>query len=380
MKKTKPYLIALLLPTIVPFAANAAEHSIAELSGLSDLTLLTLMLSLIVLLLFVIYALSNSVQAISKSSNYKKKIENNTSTGTKLKSWSALLILSTASFSSYASGGNATAPSFVMSDALFWILFSFMLILAYIIFVLYKAFKTLIKLERGESLTTEKSESIFDGILVDRVAVEDEQDIMLDHEYDGIRELDNNLPPWWIYLFYGTIIFAVVYMVRFHITGDGKTGIEEYEIEMAEAAAKREEMIANNEDMITEDNVTYLTSSASIEAGSAIYKGNCATCHGQLGEGGAGPNLTDKYWINGGSIRDIFSVIKYGVPEKGMIAWESQFSPEQIQEVASYIMTLEGTNPPNQRPPQGELYEPKEENVVEEEGGNEEEQTEDKEV
>ncbi|MEX2379622.1 MAG: cytochrome c, partial [Vicingaceae bacterium] len=100
--------------------------------------------------------------------------------------------------------------------------------------------------------------------------------------------------------------------------------------------------------------------------GAAIYQGNCATCHGQLGEGGAGPNLTDDYWIHGGSIKDIFSTVKYGVPEKGMISWQTQFSPEQMQQVSSYIMTLVGTNPPNQKDAEGELYVPEEESALEE--------------
>jgi cytochrome c oxidase cbb3-type subunit 3 len=158
----------------------------------------------------------------------------------------------------------------------------------------------------------------------------------------------------------------VVYLVRFHITGDGQSSIEEYEAQMAEAAAQKEERKAEGGEQITEDNVTYLASAASIEKGAAIYKGNCATCHGQLGEGGAGPNFTDEYWIHGGGIGDIFSTIKYGVPEKGMISWQSQFNPEQIQQVSSYIMTLVGTNPPNQKDRQGELYVPEEDNTDEE--------------
>ncbi|MAC93905.1 MAG: cytochrome oxidase subunit III [Flavobacteriales bacterium] len=246
-----------------------------------------------------------------------------------------------------------------MSDGLFWLLSSLIVVLAFVIYVLFRALQTLIQLEKGES-TVKETEGVVEGILTDRVPLEEEEAIMLDHEYDGIRELDNNLPPWWVYMFYATIIFSVVYLVRFHITGDGKLSIEEYEEQMAEAAAQKEEQMAAGGEQITEDNVTYLADAPSIEKGAAIYKGNCATCHGQLGEGGAGPNLTDEYWIHGGSVKDIFSTIKYGVPAKGMIAWESQFSPEQMQQVASYIMTLVGTNPPNPKDPQGELYVPEE--------------------
>jgi cytochrome c oxidase cbb3-type subunit 3 len=126
--------------------------------------------------------------------------------------------------------------------------------------------------------------------------------------------------------------------------------------EMEAAVAEKAEMMANAAESITEDNVVFLVDAPTIEKGAAIYKGNCATCHGQLGEGGAGPNRTDEYWIHGGSIKNIFTTIKYGVPEKGMIAWQSQFSPKQMQQVASYIKTLVGTEPPNGKAPQGELY------------------------
>ena len=115
-------------------------------------------------------------------------------------------------------------------------------------------------------------------------------------------------------------------------------------------------MMANAAESITEDNVVYLIDATAIEKGAAIFKGNCATCHGQLGEGGAGPNLTDEYWIHGGGIKNVFKTIKYGVPAKGMIAWQSQFSPSQMQKVSSYVLSLQGSNPPNAKSPQGPKY------------------------
>ncbi len=178
----------------------------------------------------------------------------------------------------------------------------------------------------------------------------------MDHEYDGIRELDNNLPPWWKYMFYATIIFAVIYLIRFHITGDGPSSHEEYMAQVEEAIALKAELMADATENITEENVLYVVDAPSLEKGAAIFKGNCATCHGQLGEGGAGPNLTDQYWLHGGSIKNVFSTIKYGVPAKGMIAWESQFTPKQMQSVASYILSLQGSNPPNGKAPEGQIY------------------------
>jgi len=355
--KRKIYIAATALMFLIPAisqAAEKAENSIAQASGISDTALLTLMLSFIVLLLLIINALSNSIKGISYSTGKQKE-----SKGQTAKNIAVLALLSTAGFSAQAAETASTNPGFIMSDGLFWLLSSLIVVLAFVIYVLFRALQTLIQLEKGES-TVKETEGVVEGILTDRVSLEEEEAIMLDHEYDGIRELDNNLPPWWVYMFYATIIFSVVYLVRFHITGDGKLSIEEYEEQMAEAAAQKEEQMAAGGEQITEDNVTYLADAPSIEKGAAIYKGNCATCHGQLGEGGAGPNLTDEYWIHGGSVKDIFSTIKYGVPAKGMIAWESQFSPEQMQQVASYIMTLVGTNPPNPKDPQGELYVPEE--------------------
>lgn len=357
--KRKIYIAATALMFLIPAisqAAEKAENSIAQASGISDTALLTLMLSFIVLLLLIINALANSIKGISHSAGKQKENKGQT-----VKNIAVLALLSTAGFSAQAAETATTNSGFIMSDGLFWLLSSLIVVLAFVIYVLFRALQTLIKLERGEEAEASTAkESAAASFFDDSVPIEEEGTIMLDHDYDGIKELDNNLPPWWVYMFYATIIFSVVYLVRFHITGDGKLSIEEYEEQMAEAAAQKEEQMAAGGEQITEDNVTYLADAPSIEKGAAIYKGNCATCHGQLGEGGAGPNLTDEYWIHGGSVKDIFSTIKYGVPAKGMIAWESQFSPEQMQQVASYIMTLVGTNPPNPKDPQGELYVPEE--------------------
>ena len=280
------------------------------------------------------------------------------SDGNAIKTVLLLVGLSTAGAAN-AANSSPIMPDFVMTNEIFWLLSSVIIFQVVVIFILFHSLQTLIKLERGESFdeVEEAKEDIFATLnLTDRVPVAEEGAIMMDHEYDGIRELDNNLPPWWKYMFYVTIIFAVIYLIRFHVTGDGPSSEEEYIAMMEEAAEMKAEMMATATNLITEENVTYLIDAPTLEKGAAIYTGNCATCHGQLGEGGAGPNLTDEYWIHGGSISNVFSTIKYGVPAKGMIAWESQFTPEQMQTVASYILSLKGTNPPNGKAPQGELY------------------------
>lgn len=188
------------------------------------------------------------------------------------------------------------------------------------------------------------------------VPIAEESDIDLGHDYDGIRELDNKLPPWWLILFYGTIAFAAIYMYIYHWSGSEWSSEQEYyaSIELAEEQIK--EYLAQQADAVDETNVTFLTDENTLLAGESIFIGQCAVCHGQNGEGLVGPNFTDQYWVKGGGVKNIFTTIKYGVPEKGMISWKSQLRPSEMQSVASYIMTLEGTDPPNQKAPEGELW------------------------
>jgi cytochrome c oxidase cbb3-type subunit 3 len=357
MKNLKIYAKPVLTLTAM-FGLSISEgwaqqtNTIASSTGIADSTLLFLMLGFIALLLAIISALSNSIKSLSKPVADKTSSNENSA-----KSILLLIGLGTAGAAN-AANSSPIMPDFVMTNEIFWLLSTVIIFQVVVIFILFNSLQTLIKLERGESFEEEEvAEDIFATLnLTDRVPVEQEETIMMDHEYDGIRELDNNLPPWWKYMFYATIIFAVVYLIRFHITGDGPSSHEEYMAEVQEAVALKAEIMADATDMVTEDNVVYLVDAPTLEKGAAIYKGNCATCHGQLGEGGAGPNLTDQYWIHGGSIKNVFSTIKYGVAAKGMIAWESQFTPEQMQTVASYVLSLQGTNPPNGKAPQGEIY------------------------
>ncbi|MEX0883718.1 MAG: c-type cytochrome, partial [Cyclobacteriaceae bacterium] len=172
-----------------------------------------------------------------------------------------------------------------------------------------------------------------------------------------IVELDNFMPPWLKYVFYMSIAFAVIYFVNYSVLGIGETQYEEYEEELALAAEEAELFKASGATTIDETNVEFDKSGPAIEAGKELYETNCAACHALDGGGGVGPNFTDQYWIHGGSINDVFSVVKYGVVEKGMIPWQDQLSPEQMQQVSSYILTMQGSTPANPKAPQGELYE-----------------------
>ncbi|MBA3902031.1 MAG: c-type cytochrome [Bacteroidetes bacterium] len=230
--------------------------------------------------------------------------------------------------------------------------------LSLIILFLAQMFKRMLNLLNPKPVVEEVHApsfiSVLQAKLTDAKPIEQEADILLDHEYDGIHELDNNLPPWWKYGFYATIIFSVIYMVRFHVTGHGDLQEVEYQKEMAMAEVQKAEFMKLAANNVDESSVTYLEDAASLSAGKSIYMQNCAACHGGSGEGGVGPNLTDEYWMHGGSVNDVFKLIKYGVPQKGMIAWQTQLSPIQIQEVTSFILSIQGTNPPNAKEPQGE--------------------------
>lgn len=208
----------------------------------------------------------------------------------------------------------------------------------------------------------EKKASAFDRLyqyLIGREEKKGKQlDVLINHEYDGIQELDNDLPPWFKYLFYLTISIGVVYMMVFHVFEIAPLSSQEYLDEMAQAEKDKTEYMKKAAFTIDENNITLAESAEDLAEGKGIFTQYCAACHGQLGEGKVGPNFTDKFWLHGGSINDLFKTIKYGVPEKGMISWQSQLNPRQMREVASYILTLQGTNPPNQKEAQGVEYIP----------------------
>lgn len=194
------------------------------------------------------------------------------------------------------------------------------------------------------------------------VPVEKEGEIDLGHDYDGIRELDNSLPPWWVYLFYVTIFIGIGYLYVYHFSDIGLTQEEEYEEVMVEAKEQKLKFLFAQSNAVNETNVVALSDEKSLTEAHDIFSMKCASCHGKQGQGlqGLGPNFTDKYWKNGGGVKNVFSTIKYGVPEKGMIAWKDQMQASDIHKLASYILTLEGTNPPNPKDPEGEIWVPEE--------------------
>jgi len=181
----------------------------------------------------------------------------------------------------------------------------------------------------------------------------EEKDLLIDHDFDGIQELDNPTPAWFMYLFYATILFAACYLLNYHVFHFGQLQYEEYKTEMAQAAIDHKAYLSKAANMVDESTVKLTTNPAALASGKMVFTKNCVPCHGAQGQGVVGPNLTDDYWLHGGKINDVFKTIKYGVLTKGMPTWENQLSPKQISDVANFVKSLHGTNPPNARAPQG---------------------------
>jgi cytochrome c oxidase cbb3-type subunit 3 len=189
-------------------------------------------------------------------------------------------------------------------------------------------------------------------ILTDTVAVEEEHTILMQHEYDGIRELDNNLPPWWVWGFYATIVFAIVYLLNYHVFRTGDLQIEEYDKEMAQAKGEIDAYLSKMAMNVDETNATLLTDPEALSTGKTLFEANCVACHNQKAEGNIGPNLTDDHWIYGPDVKDIFKTIKIGTPN-GMPEHASKLNPIQLQQMSSYIISLPFTQG---KEPQGKEY------------------------
>ena len=186
--------------------------------------------------------------------------------------------------------------------------------------------------------------------------IEEEHDIILDHNYDGIKELDNDLPPWWLYGFYASIIFGFVYMAKYHIF-NGADQYQELEADIAQAKIELEEYKKNAKNLVDFNTVTVLTEASDLANGKKIFEANCIACHASDGGGGIGANLTDKYWILGGGINNVFKTVSEGGRDgKGMIAWNQSLSPAEIAQVSSYVLQFQGTTPEKPKAAEGEIW------------------------
>ena len=256
-------------------------------------------------------------------------------------------------------------PYNFLENPLPWlVLITFLGVLSMLIWLVVAALNKVQLLEdQKNGVTPEESKNTFSAWFKEIMhkwtnakEIDQEEEIILDHNYDGIKELDNSLPPWWVYMFYATIIFAVVYLVRFEVF-DGDTQEMEYNKAVIAAKADLDKYKETATDLVDASSVTLLTDEKDLARGKAIYNLNCAACH--LGDGGGsiGPNLTDENWILGGGIKNVFKTVAEGGRDgKGMVAWNKILKPIDIAKVSSYIISLQGTKPANPKQPEGEIW------------------------
>lgn len=329
-------------------AESTVDIPIYALMGVSSTTLFIIMNLFTALLLFLMISMANSTKNILKFKQDELK---------KKSSGGAKVIL--ALIGLFASGNAMAAETlesyqgFIpFSDQVFWAYIVIDLIL--IMFIVHFA-----GIMKGSVSDAVQLQSLFrwnklKKNLTDAVEIEDEASILLDHDYDGIKELDNNLPPWWKYGFYITIVWAVFYISYFHIFQVGNLQQAEYEAAMEDGEREIAEYKAAHPELINEDNVELLTDNAALLKGKGIYDKNCASCHMEGGAGGVGPNLTDNFWIYGNDIKGVFHTVSEGA-QNGMKAWKTDLAPDKIQAVSSYILSLEYISPENGgKEPQGD--------------------------
>jgi cytochrome c oxidase cbb3-type subunit III len=361
----KTLLLSTLAILSLPALTLAAEADPLTKSPNYNVGLLSLV-GLIIILLFVIGMLAATLSQLGYVVRDKIKKERKTK-GSGNTAMLLLLGLCLTSLSSFAAEDAApvvrnSIDGLAQNDFYFIIGVIFLELivifsLAIYINMLIKVVKGVPEAEESEAIVAEKEKkSWFWDKLNAAASLEKEEEVLLDHNYDGIMELDNSLPPWWKYGFYLTIVVAVIYIYRFHVSHDGLSQQEEFTAEMVKGEEDKARYLAQSANNVDENTVTMMTGAAELAAGRELFQKTCAACHLADGGGSVGPNLTDDYWLHGGSVKDIFKSIKYGWQEKGMKSWKDDFSPKEIQELTSFIRSIKGTKPATPKDPQGELY------------------------
>ncbi len=358
-------VLMLLLTTIMAQDKVAAAVKTAD-TGYNQLAVLLIIMTIV--LAFVIYGLGQVLLVLSRQMLDKNKSENKNITALLMV---ALLFISPASFANgdiatdavkaLPNYGGLSATNFYMFVVVIAVEVIAILFLVFSIRRVYAELLPQKEIALAKKHVLKKWWSNIDKkIFTKAIPVEKEADVMLDHNYDGIQELDNALPPWWKYGFIITIVIAFVYLLNFHVLGTGKSPSEEYIAEMQKAKQEIEIFEAKNKDKIDENKVP-MADAAGIAVGLQLFEANCVACHTKSGAGSqepssVGPNLVDDYWLHKGSLNDIYLTIKNGYPDKGMQAWSTKFNPKEMSQLASYIKSLRGTKVPNAKLPQGEMY------------------------
>lgn len=352
---------AAALPLLAQEAMSVQTDNVQPLVQVDNMLIYALLLMAVVQVIFIL-SMASIMRTMSGPGAWAKWLTGKGGSAAVLLPF-LLLLSNDASAQAYAGDGGT-----ISNYHLFWVLigtniFLFVVMLAQIN-VLRGLTRAVTGADRKEEGTEkeERGPSWVDQLmkrLTRQVEIEKEQDILMHHEYDGIRELDNVLPPWWLWLFYFTIGWSVVYLVNGHVVQVVPDQATEYSQEMEQAKADVAAFMATQKNAVDESNITVSTEASVLAGGAAIFNQYCTPCHGADGAGSetsVGPNLTDAYWLHGGDVKDIFKTVKYGVPEKGMIPWKTQLKPIEIANVTNYIISLKGTGGATQKAPQGELW------------------------
>ncbi|WP_300666440.1 c-type cytochrome [Fluviicola sp.] len=316
----------------------------------SNLTIFYALIGLIVVLLIAIILMSSSILTFVKSDLFKAKLkeeENKKDSGGLTNLVLIIVGLGTLfipndvlalSTPDMTDPTQLEMPWLKVENVDIYILICINIVLLLVVIYLRNLFNSFYYMvyKRKEKKVKEKHGKV-SKILVDSVPIEEEASILMDHEYDGIRELDNNLPPWWVWGFYLTILFAVGYILYYHVF-NGPSQLTEYNNSMTQAQKEIDAYLKEAAMNVDENNVTLLTDPADLDKGKSLFQANCATCH-KDGSGDIGPNLTDNYWLYGNDIKDVFGTIKNGT-SNGMPEHASKLNPIQLQDVASYVLSL----------------------------------------
>jgi len=333
-----------------------------------------MLMGLTALELLAIYAINNALKALLQSDFFKNKLKikrqlekeqaevnkDKGNNGSHLSTIILLLVTLSLPSLAFAAEGVKNEPlTFDVTHQTLYIIVAIDLLLLGFMWYLKNLLQTFINIDKTEEEleTKKKTKKKINlvKVLTDAVPIEEEASVAMDHEYDGIRELDNNLPPWWKWGFYLTIIIGIIYLFNYHVFNTGDLQIEAYNKEMVQAEKSIQAYLESQAMNVDENSVTLMTDAIDLNNGKKLFMQYCKVCHGGSGEGVVGPNLTDDYWLHGGKVNNVFKTIKYGA-ERGMKSWKDELNPIEIQQVASFIKSLKGTNPPKAKDAEGELY------------------------
>lgn len=339
---------------VLPSLTETADPVITYVTNYRDnLSMFYWLLVLTVVLFFSILLMSYSIKTLVKSDAIKKKLkeQNNENNNQIIKS----TLLVAGIFGWMATSNQAMALTFngpgkavegmpwlLIENADLYALITVNIVLLGVLWYLRGLFKEFMSMLITEKQPVPKKIFAFkkwNKVLTDVVEIENEASILMDHEYDGIHELDNNLPPWWVWMFYATIVFSIVYLFNYHILGTGDLQVKAYEKDMIASKNEVDAYLSKMAMNVDETNAILMTDAADISTGKGVFEVNCISCHNPKGEGNIGPNLTDNFWLYGNDVKDLFKTIKYG-NANGMPEHASKLNPIQIQQVSSYALSL----------------------------------------